>query len=105
MHLNLLSLNHLSPTTVSPSNLRSVLSDVKSRSVLSDVKSHLPSTLTFPIDHSQDIWSFYKRLSCNAILDGDKIIIVMAIPLLEVNDILEVYGIFNIPLPVSIDIQ
>ena len=29
----------------------------------------------------------------------------MAIPLLEVNDILEVYEIFNIPLPVSFDIQ
>ena len=92
MHLNLLSLNHLSPTTVSPSNLRSVLSDVK---------SHLPPTLTFPIDHNQDIWSFYKKLSCNAILDGNKLIIIMAIPLLEVNDILEVYEIFNIPLPVS----
>ena len=91
MHLNLLS-----PTTVSPSNLQSMLSYVK---------SHLPSTLTFPIDHNQDIWSFYKRLSCNAILDGDKIIIVMAIPFLEVNDILEVYEIFNIPLPVSFDIK
>ena len=42
MHLNLLSLNHLSPTTVSPSNLRAMLSDIK---------SHLPITLTFPRDH------------------------------------------------------
>ena len=96
MHLNLLSLNHLSPTTVSPSNLRAMLSDIK---------SHLPITLTFPRDHMQDIWSYYKDLSCNAIIDGNKIIIVLSVPLLEVNSLMEVYEIINIPLPVSPDIQ
>ena len=42
MHLNLLSLNHLSLTTVSPSNLRSVLSDVKSMRIFF---RHLPFQL------------------------------------------------------------
>lgn len=96
MHLNLLSLNHLSPTTVSPSNLRSMLDDVK---------SHLPKTLTFPMDHIEDTWSFYKQLSCSAIIDGSNIIIIMSLPLLEVNSVMEVYEILNIPLPVSTSIQ
>ena len=96
MHLNLLSLSHFSPTTVSPFNLRAMLSDVK---------SHLPKTLTFPMDHIQDTWSFYKDLSCSAIIDGSNIIIIMSLPLLEGNSVMEVYEVSNVPLPVSTDIQ
>ena len=36
---------------------------------------------------------------------GNKIIIVLSVPLLEVNSLMEVYEIINIPLPVSPDIQ
>ena len=88
--LNMLSLSHLSPSTISPKNLRALLLDVKDK---------LPVSMQLPADPESNIWYFYNTLTCTAYLDGHKILIVLTIPLLDRKEIYEIYKIHNLPLP------
>ena len=88
--LSMLSLNHLSPSTISPSNLRSLLLEIKDK---------LPATIRLPSDPITDIWYFYNTLTCTTYLDGDKILIVLSIPLLDFKEKFHVYKVYNFPLP------
>ncbi|VDI78044.1 Hypothetical predicted protein [Mytilus galloprovincialis] len=54
LQLNMLSLGHMSPSLISPGNLRVLLTDIKRR---------LPVTLKIPGDEVKDIWNFYKFLT------------------------------------------
>ena len=88
--LSMLSLNHLSPSTISPTNLRSLLLEIKDK---------LPATMRLPSDPISDIWYFYNTLTCTTYLDGDKILIVLSIPLLDFKERYEIYKVYNFPLP------
>ena len=67
----MLSLNHLSPN--SPKNSRELLL----------IRNKLPSSMKLPADPVNNIWYFYNTITCNAYLDGHKILIVLSIPLLD----------------------
>ena len=75
----MLSLNHLSSSTISPRN-------------------KLPSSTKLPADPVNNIWYFYNTISCNAYLDGHKILNVLSIPLLDDKESYEIYKIHNLPL-------
>lgn len=64
IQLNMLSLGHLSPGLISPRELKRLLIEIKTK---------LPGTLRLPADPNQDIWSFYKLLTCSTTIDGNKI--------------------------------
>ena len=53
LELNMLSLNHLSPSTISPKNLKGLLLSIKDK---------LPSSMKLPADPVNDIWYFYFNL-------------------------------------------
>ena len=88
----MLSLNHLSASTISPTNLRSLLLEIKNK---------LPATMRLPSDPISDIWYFYNTLTCTTYLDGDKILIVLSIPLLDFKEGYEIYNVYNFPLPLQ----
>ena len=94
LQLNLLSMGRLSPSIISPSNLRQLLLDVKAR---------LPTTLKLPNDPQVDLWFFYKHLTCVTVLEADTILIVITIPLLDLNGKFEVFKAISIPFPLQID--
>ena len=56
--LNFLSLGRLNPSTISPSNLRALLLEIK---------AHLPPTLALIGDPKQDLWLFYRQLRSSAL--------------------------------------
>ena len=87
--LNMLSLNHLSPSTISPKNLRELLLDIRNK---------LPASIKLPADPVNNIWYFYNTITCNAYLDGHKILIVLSIPLLDDKESYEIYKIHKLPL-------
>ncbi|XP_052082136.1 uncharacterized protein LOC127719850 isoform X1 [Mytilus californianus] len=93
LQLNMLSLGHMSPSLISPGNLRVLLTDIKRR---------LPATLKIPGDEVKDIWNFYKFLTCSTVLDENKIIIIITLPLLDIRDTYEIYKIHNLPVPTTI---
>lgn len=51
LQLNMLSLGHLSPSTISPNEFRQLLREVQ---------SHLPYYLKLPSDPETDLWDFYN---------------------------------------------
>ena len=90
LELNMLSLNHLSPSTITPNELQSLLIQIKTK---------LPSSLKLPENPETNIWYFYGTLTCNTILENDKIIVMINIPLLDYNGEFDVFQAHSIPVP------
>ena len=55
LQLNMLSLGHLSPSVISPTNLLQLLLQIKTK---------LPSYLQLPEDPEKQLWHYYKFLTC-----------------------------------------
>jgi len=92
MELNMLSLGRLSPSTISPNDLISLLQQIKTQ---------LPASLKLPLNPVTDIWHFYKILTCEAVLEEDKIIILISIPLLDASNDFEIFEAHNLPVPMQ----
>lgn len=90
LELNMLTLDHLSPSTITPGSLKSLLIQIKTK---------LPSTLKLPEDPEANIWYFYRTLTCTTVLENDKILVLISIPLLDYNGEFDVYKVYNIPVP------
>jgi hypothetical protein len=90
LQLSMLSLGHVSSTIISPSQLKSLLIDIKER---------LSPQFTLPFDPEHDIWTFYKTITCTTLIDKHHIIVVIAVPLIDNTGMYEVYKIHNIPVP------
>ncbi|CAC5412396.1 unnamed protein product [Mytilus coruscus] len=93
LQLNMLSLGHMSPSLISPGNLRVLLTDIKRR---------LTATLKIPGDEIKIIWNFYKFLTCSTVLDENRIIIIITLPLLDIRDSYAIYKIHNLPVPTKV---
>lgn len=90
LQLNMLSLGHLSPSVISPGQLTDLLTDIKGQ---------LEQRFKLPFEPEQDIWNFYKTLTCTTLIDRDHLIVVLAIPLLDTTGTYEIFKTHNIPLP------
>ena len=88
--LNMLSLGHLSPSVITPSKLSFLLARVKEK---------LPVSVRLPVDPSKDLWKYYHILSCTTIFENNKLITIVKIPLLDVNEEYEIFKVHNLPLP------
>ncbi len=89
----MLSLNHLSPSTISPQNLRAALIEISDR---------IPSNMQLPADPKENIWYFYNTLTCSAYLYDTHILVVLPVPLLNNREKYEVYRIHQLPMPLQI---
>ena len=74
LELNMLFLNHLSPSLITPKDLKRLLTQLKAK---------LPPTLKLPEDHRSNIWYYYRTLTCTTILEDDRRVAVRSIPLLD----------------------
>ncbi|XP_045163143.2 uncharacterized protein LOC123527611 [Mercenaria mercenaria] len=90
LQLNMLSLGHLSPSLITPSNLKELLLDIKSR---------LPKTLILSDDPVSKLWHFYQYLTCTTVMHQSNILVLVSIPLLDLNENYEVYELHSMPFP------
>ena len=72
--LDSLSLEHLSPSTVTPNYLRGIF--IK-------IQTELPHYLHLPVDPTEELWKFYNALGCVTLIENDKLLILMYVPLLD----------------------
>lgn len=86
----MLSLGHISPTDISPGNLRQLLLKVVNQ---------LPSYLKLLYDTTTQLWSYYRILPCTTLTGDENLIIAMTIPLLDTNKRFEVFKAQNLPVP------
>ena len=85
--LNMLSLNHLSTSTISPGNLKALLIEIQSK---------LPMNYELPKDPKIDIWYFYKTQSCVTYMEDDQIRIAVKVPLINTKEKYDVFKVHNI---------
>ena len=88
--LSVLSLGHLAPSVITPSNFRKLLLEIQNK---------LEPELIFPFDPKVDIWNFYKTLTCTTLLEGGKLVVVIAVPLLDTVGNYELYRVHNFAVP------
>ena len=92
MQLNMLSLGRLSPSTITPSKLITLLQEIRAQ---------LPPALELPLDPLVQVWDFYRTLRCEAILERDKIIMLIFIPLLDSSHDFEIFEAHSLPIPMQ----
>ena len=90
--LNFLSLGRLSMSSISPRNLKQLLSEIKSK---------LPTTLSLIGDPAKDLFLFYRQLASSALLEDDRIIIVLSIPVLHTSNGFEIFKAHGLPLTIK----
>lgn len=88
IQLNALALGHLTPSIMAPQDLKSLLLSIKTK---------LPRTLRLPENPDEDLWSFYKFLTCTSTTENNKLLIILSIPLLDVQDTYSIYKVHNLP--------
>ena len=92
MQLNMMSLGHLSPSIISPKNLKAVLTAILKK---------LPTGMLLPNNPITDLWSYYQVLTCQTVMEENRIFVVMSLPLLDFNSNYEIFKPFNLPLPIN----
>ena len=90
--LNMLSMQHLSTSTISPRNLKELLIKIETK---------LPNNFELPRNPRKEIWFFYKTLNCITYLKNNEIRVILKIPLMNTKQRYKVYKIYNLPLPLS----
>ena len=86
----MLSLTHLSPSLITPRNLKHFLLTTKNK---------LPFSLKLPEDPDTNIMYFYRTLICETLLDDDKLLVVITVHLLDQTGEYEVFKVHVLPLP------
>ena len=76
-----------------------VISPDKLHQALVEISLHLPSMLQLPINPQNDLWTFYQTVKCDTIVDDNKILIILNIPLVNQAEKMDIYKIINLPLP------
>ncbi|MEW8544194.1 MAG: envelope fusion protein [Candidatus Thiodiazotropha sp.] len=92
IQLNALTLNKLTPSIIRPTELKSVLKAIETK---------LPKSYGLPADIDTDLWEFYKQLTCNTVIENNRILIVVPIPLIDYSKKMELYKIYNMPVPLA----
>lgn len=92
LELSMLSMNHLSVNTISPTQLKSMLKEIKDQ---------LPIGYKLPQDPDSNLWYYYKNLQCTTYIQDNKIQIILNIPLLNTKHTYEIYKVINIPIPIK----
>ena len=75
-YLDLHSTGKLTPVLVDPHHLRKEL--IK-------INKQLPTSLSFPEDSTTNIWHYYKFLMVTPLIQDDKLIIMIRIPLIDLD--------------------
>ena len=90
LQLNMLSLGHLAPSTISPAHLKTLLREIENQ---------LRMPLSLPGDPERDLWRYYQFLKCSTVLRRNKIIVIVPVPLLDSNNKFDIYKTHTLPSP------
>ena len=81
------STGKLTPVLVDPHQLREEL--IK-------INEQIPTTLPLPEDLTTNIWHYYKFLTVTPIIQDDKLIMMIRIPLIDLDSSMTLFKIYNI---------
>ena len=87
-YLDVHSTGKLTPVLVDPQHLRKEL--IK-------INKWLPTTLLLPEDPTTNIWHYYKFLTVIPLIQEDKLIMMIRIPLIDLGSSMTLFKIYNLP--------
>ena len=87
MQINALSLRKLTPNVINPQEFKLVLKDIETQ---------LPKSFGLPVDVDVELWSLYKNLVCQTIIEDNRILIVIPIPLIDYTNQMDIYKVYPI---------
>lgn len=67
------------------------------KELLLKIQTELPHHLRLPADTTEELWKYYKALICITLLEDNKRLALMALPLLGRGISFEVYQVMNLP--------
>ena len=65
--------------------------------------SYLLESFSLPSDPTTELWNYNKILSCHTLLDMNRIVVAMSIPLLDYDSNFQIFKPFNLPIPVNLN--
>ena len=92
VQLNALSANRLYPSIIEPAEFKTVLKDIETQ---------LPKSFGLPVDLDTELWSLHKHLYCQTFMENNRTIIIIPIPLIDYTKQMDLYKVYNLPLPIS----
>ena len=57
--------------------------------------------MRLPVDPIEELWKYYSALGCVTLIENDKLLILMSVPLLDRDSIFEIYQVINLPITYS----
>ena len=88
-YLNIHTTGRLNPNIIDPIHLRQEL--IK-------INKQLPTQLSLPENPRTNIWHYYKFLTVTPISHDNKIILMIRIPLIDLDSSMTLYKIYNLPI-------
>ena len=65
---------------------------------LMQINKQLPARLSFPEDPNGNIWHYYRILTVNLVIHGGKLVLMIRIPLIDLDSGMSLYKIYNLPI-------
>ena len=54
--------------------------------------------MQLPVDPTEELWKYYNALGCVTLMENDKLLILMSVPLLDRDSTFEIYQVINLPI-------
>ena len=90
LETSFLAIGHISPNLILPKEMSKVLFQIKNK---------IPPMFRLPSSPGRKLWSYFRTLNCAAIIEDDKLIILIVIPLVDANEKYQLYEIHNLAFP------
>ena len=87
-YLNIHTTGKLTPAIIDPTNLKQEPFKIQKQ---------LPIQLTLPVNPTVDIWYYYRFLTVTPINHGNKLVLMIRIPLIDLDSSMTLYKIYNLP--------
>ena len=88
-YLSTFTTGTITPQIMDPKHLRQEL--VK-------IYKQLPLKITLPGNPTTNIWHYYKFLTVTPVVDGNQLILMIRIPLLDTDSTMTLYRVYNLPI-------
>ena len=92
MQLNFIAIGKLNPSVISPKQLKNILIDIEKQ---------LPKMLALPMDPRTQLLDYFKLLSCTSIMIDQRIVIIIMLPLVDINGNFKIYKAHSLPIPLN----
>ena len=76
----------------------SITDPVHLRQELLQINKQLPARLSLPEDPHGNAWYYYRFLTMNLVIHGGKLILMIWVPLIDLDSVMNLYRIYNLPI-------